>query len=127
MNILTLLYLVIVALVLTFIFGYLFKIRGPWNSFWTFFLILFLGMWAASLYLTPFGPYWQEVNLVPPLAVGVLIAILLAAAAPSPKARAVLEERKDAANQEHPYPVIAGVFFWIFIAVLIAVIIAAIY
>jgi hypothetical protein len=35
----------------TFYYG--FKKTGTWGSFWSFFLILFLGMWLLSVWVDP--------------------------------------------------------------------------
>jgi hypothetical protein len=123
MNILGFLYIIIVALGLAIAFTFLFRTKGPWGSFWSFFAVLFFGIWAASLWITPFGPYWNDVYLLPPLAFGIILILLLTAAAPSPKSRARVEqELKD--PEKGREIAIVGTFFWIFLAVVIAVIFA---
>jgi hypothetical protein len=127
MSFLSILYIILVALVLTFIFGFLFRVRGPWGSYWSFFAVIFLGIWAITVWMIPFGPYWQDIYWLPPLGVGIVLAILLAAAAPSPRARAIREqEKKELIKKEAP-PVITGLFYWIFLLLMIAIIIATIF
>ncbi|NJK86434.1 MAG: hypothetical protein HC906_11165 [Bacteroidales bacterium] len=40
-------------------------------------------IWLADLWITPFGPYWNNIYWFPPLMVGILVALILAAATPS--------------------------------------------
>lgn len=108
----------IIAVVLVLIFSYGFNSRGPWGSFWTFFLILFLGIWAAAMWVNPAGPYVYGIAWLPALLVGITLALLLAAATPTntrttstttadpDRARATARPEDDAAAAA------VGVFFW---------------
>ncbi len=118
MLILGLVYLVVLALLLSAMSTYGFRMRGPWGSFWTFFAIVFLAVWAADIWVTPFGPYWFGINWFPPLVVGVLITLLLAATTPSKRGK-----RKEGGM--HPpatkfetevVGITLGVFFWLLLS-----------
>ncbi|MGC3947836.1 MAG: hypothetical protein QM762_25570 [Chryseolinea sp.] len=56
--------------------------RGPWNSFWALFVILFLALWVTGIYVTPFGPVYLGVAWVPLMMAGVVYAVILLFAAP---------------------------------------------
>ena len=119
------LYLVSLAFVITFFFAFLLNYRGPWGNFWAFFAIIFLAIFAADAWVGPVGPYfYDEIYWVPPLAVGLLFALLLAATTPSPKTRSELEAEKKNINDKQKSPAAFGTFFW-FLFVLLLLIVAA--
>jgi hypothetical protein len=124
MSIFNLFYLIVTALVLTFVFTYFFRIRGPWGSFWTFLAVLFLGIWAVSLWITPFGPAWRDIYWLPPLVIGLTLALLLAAAVPSPKAREIIQKELNEPGTGRTTGLILGTFFWLLLIVLILIILA---
>lgn len=69
---------IITAVVLAILFYFILKIKGPWSNFWTFFLVLFLSMWAASLWVSPMGPVYWGVAWVPLIFIGIIAGLLLA-------------------------------------------------
>jgi hypothetical protein len=75
-------------------------------------MILFPGMWAASIWMTPMGPVLYNIFWVPQLIIGLLITLLLAAATPHTGGRKVVQGRSA-----------LSAFFWLFIASLFALII----
>lgn len=119
------LYLVSLAFLITVFFATLLRNRGPWGTFWSFFIVILLAMFATDLWVGPVGPYFfGGIYWVPPLAVGLLIALLLAATTPSPKARSEIEVEKKEIAKENQATAALGTFFWIlflFLIVLIAV------
>lgn len=121
MNGLGLLYLVSIALLIALFFSYALRLKGPWGSFWTFFIILFLTIWAADIWVAPVGPYWNNIYWARPLIVGVFIALLLAAAAPSPKARSKMSKNNE--QEAGSAIVTVGVFFWIMILVSLSMVV----
>ncbi|MFW6226518.1 MAG: hypothetical protein ACOC31_00285 [Bacteroidota bacterium] len=125
MDYLGIFYFIFLALAITALFSYGFRSRGPWGSFWTFFLILFLAIWAADVWIAPTGPYWGDIYWFPPLAVGLHIALLLAAATPSPRARA--EADVSASEDETDAVVAIGGFFWIILILLFIAAIAGLF
>jgi uncharacterized membrane protein len=123
MDLVSLIYLLLLAIVISVVFSYGFRARGPWGTFWTFFAVVFLAIWAADVWVSPVGPYWRNVYWLPPLAVGVLIALLLAAATPSPKARERVETERHETPEESTRIALSA-FFWIMLLFLIAAVIA---
>jgi hypothetical protein len=116
------LYLVLISFLITLFFSFLLRVRGPWGSFWAFFIIILLAVFAADIWVTPVGPYYGDIHWVPPLAAGLLIALLLAATTPSPKTRSELKAKKKAG--EEPSAVALGTFFWFLVVFLLIIIIA---
>jgi hypothetical protein len=102
---------------------------GPWAGFLFFFLVLFLAVWAAGVWLRPIGPVVYGGYWVGALVVGVLIALLLAAAVPpGPRVTPVeVETPPEGAPAETPeeeaVTTALGVFFWILLLGLIAAIV----
>jgi hypothetical protein len=121
------LYLVIIAFLITLFFRFLLQTTGPWGSFWAFFTIILLAVIAANVWISPIGPYFFEnIFWAPPLAVGLLIALLLAATTPSPVMRSKTEAEKEHAGQEAA-AVALGTFFWFLIIFLIIIILAGLF
>lgn len=124
----------IIAVLLVLIFSFGFNSRGPWGSFWTFFLILFLGIWAAAIWARPAGPYIYGIAWLPALLVGITLALLLAAATPTDTrtTRTTTTDpdrvRATARPEDDSAAVAVGAFFWtllilFFIIVLIGIIV----
>ncbi len=116
------LFSIMIALFFTAIFSYGFKNKGPWNNAWSFFLILFLAVWAGGIWITPFGPEWKNVAFAPLIVMGVFIATLLAATTPPEKRKVILEEKANIPNAYEKSILVIGVFFWILIILLIGAI-----
>jgi hypothetical protein len=120
-------YLVLIAFLITFFFTFLLRKRGPWDTFWTFFIIIFLAVLAANLWIGPVGPHlFDEIYWVPPLIVGLLIALLLAATSPPPKTRSELEIQKKELAEGKKATAVLGTFFWFLFAFMMLLIIAGI-
>lgn len=117
------LYLVIIAFLITLFFRFLLQTSGPWGSFWSFFTVILLAVIAANIWISPVGPlFFENIYWVPPLAVGLLIALLLAATAPSPRLRSRPEAEKNLAREEAK-ALTLGTFFWFLLAFLIIIIV----
>ena len=116
-------YLVSIAFLITLFFHSLLRVGGPWGRFWAFFLIILLAVFAADIWVAPVGPYFGDTYWVPPLAVGLLIALLLAATTPSPGTRSELDALKEL-EREEPAVIAFGTFFWFLLVFLIILIIA---
>lgn len=122
----SLLYLTGIALILTIIFTKLLRIKGPWGSFWTFFSIVLLAILATDLWIAPVGPYYEDIYWLPPLVVGVIIAILLAATSP-PHERKLTKAKEpfyQVVKDEHPGVIALGVFFWFLMFLMLVIVIA---
>lgn len=119
------------AILISALFYYALKVRGPWGSFWVFFLILLLSIWAASLWIRPIGPTFYGVSWVPLFFIGLLIAILLAAIPTSetrpqekveqkkPVDESKMKRRRDLDRSAGS----VGWVFWLFVVILLVFII----
>ena len=111
------------ALILSAIFSLGFSRKGPWESVFLFFLLLFLLSWAGGAWLAPFGPQLWGGYWLPFLLVGVVIALFLAALAPVPREPRERFQEGDEIIQREAALTGLGVFFWILMAVLVAAIV----
>jgi len=114
------------SLLLTGIFCALLRTKGPWSSIVLFFLVIFLASWAGGAWLIPFGPVLLGIHFFPFLLVGLIFALLLAAAAP-------LEQEGSAGEHVDPQEkrrervtaaIALSLFFWLLIGTLLVSIIA---
>ncbi len=127
MNILQLILILLLALIITAIFTYGFNIKGPWGSFWTYFLMLFLSMLAISVWLIPAGPHWQDVYWLPPVIAGILVALMLAAATPpADTSRDIEVSGNNKVNEETTEKALVPLF-WLVLALLLAVAVAGLF
>lgn len=124
---------VFVAILISSLFFYAFNARGPWGSFWTFFLVILLIIWAASLWLRPVGPMFWGIAWIPLVFAGLLFALLLASL---PSSHNSDERRRKMIDKEMPVDqaevnrredlnrtaaTVTGLF-WIFMIILLIVI-----
>ncbi|NBC81876.1 MAG: hypothetical protein GVY19_00700 [Bacteroidetes bacterium] len=121
MNLLNIIYIISIACIATLIFYYGFKIRGPWGSFWTFFLVLFLAIWGFDAWIEPRGPENYKVYWFPPLIVGVIIALILAAATPKLTREVELDKPKKQETDNETTKMAIGTIYWMLIMVLLVV------
>jgi hypothetical protein len=121
-----LIYALFFAALLTAAFFALFRTRGPWSSLVLFFLVVFLATWAGGAWLAPFGPALWETAFLPFLLVGLIFALLLAAAAPSerPESTVELVDREEQRRETATAVTVLSVFFWVLIGALIVVIVS---
>ncbi len=116
------LFSLVISLFFVIIFAVLAGRRGPWNNIAVFFLVVFLATWGIGSYLRflwfpVMGVYWLPFFLVA-LLFSLLLASILAQK-PSSREPGELEEVR---NVKRP-PLKLGLFFWLFIAVLLILII----
>lgn len=115
--------MVIVALVVGGMFYYGLKKRGPWGSFWTFLLVVFVGIWLAVVWVDPVGPVWYGAAWFDLFFVGIIFALLLAAATPSATKEQRMHQRSGSDDKEVRKTAISA-FFWIMLFfILVAIII----
>jgi hypothetical protein len=113
-----------VAILLSAVFAVAFRRRGPWESLFLLFLVLFLLSWAGGAWLAPIGPtLWGEYWL-PFVLVGIIMALFLAALVPPPRESTVelVEEGKDAAERKVVLTGL-GIFFWMLVTALVIAIV----
>lgn len=114
---------VVVALLLTLIFSTSFRHRGPMGGLLFFFLAIFLASWASHLWISPFGPVFFGVALVPLIFVGVLVAVLLLAAGSTAIDRAPVNPPKEKTTAAESSILAIGAFFWVLVIILITAIV----
>lgn len=107
------------AIIIGALFFFGLRRTGPWGSFWSFILILFLGMWLVQIWVVPYGPQYWGVAWLDLLLVGFLLALLLAAASPTryvpPRDRDITDEELIKAQKTEMArgPAALDIFFWI--------------
>lgn len=110
----------LIALAVGSLFYYSFKRRGPWGSFWSFLLIIFLGVLLFGTYAEPVGPLYYGVAWLDLLIIGLIFAFLLAASS-NPYPRRMVEKDEVEPN---PAAVSIGIFFWVSVIFFLIVIFA---
>jgi hypothetical protein len=105
--------IVLIALFVGWIFYYGFKKTGPWGSFWSFILIIFLGTLFVDAWAEPLGPLYYGVAWFDLIFVGLIFAFFLAAATPrSPRKRDEQIIVEEAPAETGSAAAALGVFFW---------------
>jgi hypothetical protein len=105
--------------------------RGPWNSFFWFFFVIFLFSWGGGLWITPFGPTGWGVAWMPFLFMGFFVTLLLLAATPrSARERSAAKGKaiettnlKERTAEERLVETGVNVFLWLLIVFLVVVIV----
>jgi hypothetical protein len=128
MILLDLLFAAIVALLLTFVFAGACRRCGPWESALWFFVIVLLVTWVGGVWAEPVGPPLWGIYWVPFLGMGLLVALLLAAATPTPRPPERLPEAKEQPTTDTGAPsaavTTALALSWLFWALLVALLFA---
>ena len=100
---------IFIALLVGSLFYYGFRRRGPWGSFWSFILILFLGVMLFSIYADPVGPIYYGIAWFDIIVIGLLFAFLWGAAGRRyPKKREAEPETAETSGSA----IAIGYFFW---------------
>jgi hypothetical protein len=126
-----LIYALFIGLGIAGLFGLALGTRGPWNSFFWFFFVIFLVSWGGGVWLTPFGPTGWGVSWMPFLVTGFFITLLLLAATPrSTRDRGATRgsasdatDLKELAAVEREAETGLNVLFWLLIVFLAVVIV----
>lgn len=120
----------IVAVLLTAIFAAGFRRTGPWDSVILFFLVVLLAAWAGGIWIGPVGPALFNLYWIPFVFIGLLIALLLAAAGPTYRPRTPREAQREVRDEARSEAAAAeaavalGWFFWILLlGLLVAIVI----
>ena len=118
-----------IALLVSVLLGFALRRRIPRKGFFWLFLILLLATWAGGMWIGPFGPSFRGIFWLPFVLVAVLVGFFLAAVAPRrpPSSRIetleMLEEIEKTRKMEKLTYMSFGVFFWVALFALVAVII----
>ncbi len=114
------------ALVFLFLLQMVFRRKVPWPMIFVFIFFLFF-IWAAGTWITPFGPRVWHGFWLPFFIAGLIFTLLLAAILPPrPSSRKTIElpVKDDPHAQERGEgPLIAGIFFWIVLFMMILAVI----
>lgn len=126
----TLVYVIFIALIFSLIFAAL-RNHGPWNNFWLFLIVMFLGLFAVSLWFPPVGPVWYGIAWLDLLLVGLVLALLLGAAGESRDRSYIRNEKGEVdivaeSKRESGAMTLAGILFWVFILALVISIVVGI-
>jgi amino acid transporter len=113
----------LVALLLTVFFSTVLKSRGPWGALWLVFIVIFLATWAGHLWINPAGPTVLGVSVVPIFVIGFIVAFILASVSvPTTKVKAKHVEDVTTVAENTEAAVTLGIFFWVLLIILLAVI-----
>jgi len=96
---------------------------GPWSGLLFFSLLLFFASWAGSLWIGPVGPASGGFHWLPPVIVGLIVAMLLAAATPrhaKPSDR--IPEKPAKLEQAEAVGIVFGAMFWMSLVLLLALV-----
>lgn len=129
---------ILIALVIAALFYYGFNSRGPWGTFWTFLIVIGFGVLIAAVWARPIGPVWWGIAWFPLIFVGLLFALLLAAATP-PGRRTGDPTRRTGYVEEDPRlnePVVepdaaeegaaVGIMFWTMLTLFLLIVVLGI-
>lgn len=114
---------ILIALFFTLLLALALRMRGPWGSLWTIFLVILLGVWAASLWIEPAGPVYWNIAWIPLLTIGLILALVLIAATPTANEQRRLsteetDENSEASQNEKKTIAAVSAFFWILLIIL---------
>lgn len=118
-----------IAFVLSVIFGAAFRWERPghpglWHSIFFLFVIIFLATWAIGGWVAPVGPSVSGISWLSFLIIGLIVALILAAAVPPRRRRPRnIEETKRQVEESIEAQAMLGAFFWILFIALIIVLI----
>ena len=118
----------LIALVITAVFALGFNNKGPWGTIWAFFLIIFLAVWAATLWFTPHGPFVWGIAWIPVTIVGIVIALIISSAVPPSNRETIQHKRKlDPEVKQKGKVSTYSVYFWMVLLLLVIAIIVGYY
>lgn len=109
----------VIGLLFTAIFALGFNRRGPWASIPVFFLLVFLAAWVGGAWAAPAGPALWGVYWLPFAVMGLLIALILAAAAPAPRSTVAIEDTAAERREERKAETAFEIFFWVLLMTMI--------
>lgn len=120
-----LLFVIVIVLLLTGVFGAGFGRRRRDSGLWVFFIILLLATWAGGLWFAPVGPLLWGANWIGFLFAGLAFALLLAAILPPASTPGTKKESIESAKVQENQALTLNIFFWVMILGFAVAIIAA--
>jgi hypothetical protein len=127
MVIIDIFFILILALILTGVFAAGFRRQGFGAALLLFFLILFLGTWAAGAWIPTFGPYGWGVPWLAYLIFGIFLALILIAFIPPERPKPPTVETGEELRTEPEASTIAAwdALIWVLlIGLVIAIVIS---
>ena len=118
MIITTFILVLIVSILVSVIFAMGFKSKGPWDNIIPFFIILFLGVWVASVWIKPVGPSVMGVYWAPILFATLIMTIFLAAATPRRRGSNKQPSSSESREKIRKSKKMINVFFWVLVVLL---------
>lgn len=121
MSLIEILIAILMAVITGTIFYYIFRVSGPWGSFWSFLIVLILVGLAAQAWVTPIGPVIFETSWLSALIVIFFFALLIAAASPPQKRPARPADQQSSTEpveNDREGAVALGIFFWFLLLLL---------
>lgn len=98
---------------------------GTWPVFLFLFLILLPMTWAGGIWIAPFGPVLWDGYWLPFVAVGILVALMMAALAPpSRRPSRSVDNPEEPVHSEEIAALAVGIFFWLVLLGLVVAIYA---
>ena len=125
----------VLSLLLTSVFVFALRSKGPWGNGWSFFIVIVLSLWTASVWVPPAGPVWYGAAWIDLLITGLLVSFILSALTPSVHYSPTTEfgsevdfQKMDEADHQRPRKKdkairTAGSIFWILLLFLCVLII----
>lgn len=74
---------ILLSVLLTLIFVFGLKTKGPWGSSWSFFIVVILSLSMVSLWVPPAGPTWMGAAWIDLIVTGLLVSFVMSAVTPS--------------------------------------------
>ena len=118
-----LIFVLALALFLTYIVTGACRRCGPWDNAFIFFIILFFATWSIGVWIVPVGPVLFGFYWLPFLVIAVIISLLLAAVTPSKKPKTA-KEAEEIAYEKVALNKALDIFFWFLIIVLLIALIS---
>lgn len=114
------------SLLVAIIFWNVFKVIGPWQSFFIFLSIIFIFTWLVNVWVPPFGPLVWGYPIITGLFMALLVALLIAAIGPPPrKVSKPLDTDKSVEQIPAAAETALGISFWLFIFLALVAIVAS--
>jgi ABC-type branched-subunit amino acid transport system permease subunit len=114
----------VLSLVIAVVFAIGFKNKGPWGTIWAFFLLIFLAVWAASIWVSPVGPLLMGYSIIPVAIVGVVFALIVVAASSPDNLQTMRTDKiSDISSADKPAFSTYSVYFWLLMTTLVLVIV----
>lgn len=122
-----LLYIMISALVATILISTIYKVSGPWGSFWSFLIVLFSAVFAGNLWVEPSPINWAHLRFIPPVALSLIAIILFALIAPSPASREKFKHEVQISDKSQVVETTVNSVYWIGLILILSIVAAKIF